>query len=666
MIPIPPQDTRAWNQTNTGEILGNVFSSKNINFDEKGYARLAKRSSALISGVANFQNVISIGTLDGLSYLVLTSVRPFSITGAPGNVASDLSGSGHIGDLKFDATTWQNRWYVSQDTAFCYYDGSSWTTGLGSLTTGKYHPVCVHEGLNYLAIGDGNQVQLYDTSHTLIRTIVLPSNHEMRWIRYNNNYIYIGTRNISGGEAAVFIADGTSVAALYSFPVPNSNWVFSGCIYQGVLVIFSSDGRLQQFNGAGFTELAHLPVYDTSYSWYDGLGFVNGKIDQRGMVAHGEKIFIHLDGYIASPSLVMPNQPSGIWVFDPKVGLYHRTCPSVDVTKEIASSSINLTTNLITTGSTITAPTGTKVLVRSTDIAGLTAGKSYFIIVFPGATSFMLAKSYTDAMNANGIALGTGTTVTVDLHDDIGFGQSSGSSYQPGAICLMNDFSTFQLTYRESTGAMLFYGAAQIIPYDGSSALYTLQSFTTGENRGSVVSTKMFSRMIKDSWVKVFTKMGRLFEGNDKILVKVRLLDRESLPLHVGSTFTWTSKTTFTTSADLSLILAGDECEIVSGAGAGCCAHVVSATKNGSTWTVVLDETIPSAYSGAVSNDMIFQNWVKNAGRIGDYHSLSGILETGIEKGSSKWLQVKFEIRGVSEPVIEEAQVINQTSQPSA
>lgn len=679
MIIIPPK-TKRWQQTNTGEILGNLFATKNINFDQYGYAKLAQRSRPLVYNVANFGPVTSIQTLDGNTYYCITaagtSVGTFSVTL---DGVAPIPINGLPSGIKGDGVIWFQRLYVSGQLSGSDTEIYDYTVALGVqdsgivVTTGNYHPLCVHEGLNYLAIGDGNLVKLYTsssaTSHSLQTTVTLPSNFEVRWMKYNNNVLYIGTRNILGGEAFIFTSDGVSVSATGGFAVPNSNWAFSGCIYEGVLVIMSSRGQLLRFNGSGFTELAHLPVYDTPYAWSLSpvSGFANGKMEARGMAVKGERIYMNLNGYIDSPApgTQLYNQPSGVWIYDKSVGLYHKGSPTIDamqINKSI--SAVNISTGVMTI-TAFTAPTGTQVLLNTTDVGGLVGNTFYYLIAI-SSTTFQLASSYSNAISGTYIPLTSGSTGTISMSNDITFGETSDSNYQAGAIAIISDLAITVLSNRGYTASQILYGVADMIDNAGNS-ISTLQTLTTGENRGYFTTPKLFSSNIMDSWSDIYTKYNNIFQGNDKVIIKYRNVDKSNYPLNVQSAFTWTSSNTFTSTADLSSVSTGDEVEICSGRGAGTNAGISSIVFSGGIWTVTLDENIPGAINGDKSFDMFFQNWQKIAIVTVSSSTYNFQYEkaTLLSARASKWVQFKIILRGVSQPFVEELQVINKDYQPS-
>jgi len=660
-ITIPKQSDKMWTQLNTGEILGSLWSTKNINFNQKGYAKLAQRTTALLYNASNIKNITAMGTLDGLNFYQMSSFSgstpgQFDLSGG---VSSMISGAN--GSSKFDGLVWQGRWYVSQDTTFQYFSGSLWTTGLGLLTTGKYHPLCVHEGLNQLAIGDGNLVKLYDTSHSLITTITLTSDYEVLWICYNNNSLYIGTRNIKFGDSTIFIASGAISSADYQVKVPSSYYAFSGCIYQGVLVIIVSSGQLLRFNAQGFEEIAHLPVFDTPYTWFNGQGYDTGKVAQRGMIAKGDRIYLNLDGYLQSPNYIqLPNQPSGLWCYDPKVGLYHVAGLSNEAIITPSFVSGNSTTGVITT-SAFASNVGTRILIFSTDIGGLTSLTLYYIIPYT-TTTFRLATTYTNAINGIYVPLtSNGTQLSMFVHADSCFGETKQGSYQPGALMIVPEVNSTVNTYLNYISSQFIFGASQVNATTGA-GVFTLQTLTIGENRGTITTTKIQSSQIQDTWNALFSKYDNLFEANDKIVVKYRQTSKEYYPIIINSQCTCVTSTSFTSSSSNWINASiGDEIEITSGRGAGCTAHIVSTTNNSGTWTIVIDEAIPGVLVSDVSNFMIVQNFTK----IDTITSTDDTFKRSSISKQSKWIQFKIELRGVSEPYIEELQIANKPYQPT-
>ena len=675
MILIP--SNRKWSQNNSGEVFGMLHGTKNINFDKEGYAQLAKRAVALIYGGTNFGIPISVSYFKNAGtsgYYCITDDRPMRVL-LDGTANSIYDGTYAPGGLiNNDGLVWQGYWYITQSTFFARHTGSAWTAAsYGSLTASVPHPLCVWENYNYLAVGNGNTVLIYNTSHTPVTTVQLPTNYEVKWIRYNHQRIYIGTKELSGGNAVMFVcSDATATSAEDAWPV-SANWLFSGVAYKSSIVVMTSRGQLLRFNGGGWDELGNLPVYYSNYNWWNGAeGFTGlGRMCQRGMTTDGNIIYLNIDGYVGDANVYLDNQPSGLWVYDPNIGLYHKAGFSNDKfqTISISQASTNTTTDVFTAGATYTAQTGVKVFYIGT--AGGLKSFSYYYLIRVDATTFKLASSYANAIAGTQIDItSTGSAgQTLYYSDELDTGASFMTNLAIGAVSLVSELDGTSIAGTSGFGYMsasqvLFGGL--ILNNTISGSVYTLQSLSVSYNRGYLTSQKIFSNNLKDSWKKIIAKCTRLFQTSDKAIIKYRVVDKAYYPLLVSLSAdlaVWVNGTSFTSTANLSGVVAGEEVEFLSGRAAGLTAHVVSITVLTGTYTVTLDETIPGV-SASDKSMFAIQNW-KKVGTLLSTDPDSLYDKVLPEQGSKKWIQLKVELRGHSEPIIEELQVINGTNEPS-
>lgn len=670
MVTIPTG--KKWSQTNSGEVFGMIHASKNISFDKEGYAQLSKRPTATIYNVSNFETLVACDYLKDSSnsgYYALTAAHPFMFN-LDGGTPTDLNGSGHGSDISFDGCIWQAKWYISQSSSFANYvaASTSWTTGLGSLNGGVPHPVCVWESANYLAIGDGSQVKLYDKNHTLQTTIVIPSTYQVRWLRYNHNRLYIGTKNTSGGDAVMFVcSDSTSTSAADAWPVA-ANWLFSGIAYKSSIAVMTSRGQLLWFNGGGWDELGNLPVYYTTYSWFQGQGYVNGRMEQRGMKTDGHLIFLNIDGFVGDNYLILEGQPSGLWVYDPNIGLTHRAGISLDKHQKITISSVNTTTDVFTAGSSFTALTGVKVWYKTGSPSTGLESYRYYYLIRVDSTHFKMAKSYANAIAGTAIDITAGGS-SEELHycDELDCGGTLSGAMEAGAVCLVSELDGNPLPtstgFGYMTGSQVIYGASNIPSADGGSQLDLVLSLAIGYNRGYIAIQKVFSSNVRDSFRYLIGKVGRLFQVSDEVVFKWRMVDKIDYPMLVMVTdaaqATWVNGTSFTTTKDISNVADGDEVEFTAGRGNGITAHVFGLPSlSGGTYTVTLDEAVPGVTAGDKSG-FVLQNWKKMKSGL-DMTDPNGVYNSTIPGNPKKWVQLKIELRGHSEPILEEAGIDNQ------
>jgi hypothetical protein len=195
----------------------------------------------------------------------------------------------------------------------------------------------------------------------------------------------------------------------------------------------------------------------------------------------------------------------------------------------------------------------------------------------------------------------------------------------------------------------------------------TLGSFTSGESRGSFVTCKIPTSDIQATQQKLWLKWKNMYASDDKIVVKYRTSERQNLPIIIipnGFAVTWTSNTTFTASSsntNIALAQVGDEVEVMSGNGSGSLAHITQISNVGSTYTVVLDESITAVVNGN-RGGVFIDNWTKI--KTTDYTNTDGYDEYPV-MNDSKWVQFKIELRGSSELQIEEMQILGEADTPT-
>lgn len=661
---IPSQKDKRWTQTNSGDVFGNVQRSRNLNFNENGYLSLNSRSVALFkqnSSGASFDDVVAIPYFNGI-YHVLTSDQIFLLTPASG--LSLLSGGPSTVSLLGDGCVFNNLLYVTNNSGLYTWSGAFWTTIFSSgLDTTKYHSLCVFESLNYLALANGNTVRLYDTSNTLQVTLTIPARYEVTSLTYNDSNLYIGTRDL-GGSASLFIWNGSGSTAQRSVPV-NAESILTGVTYKGSVVILTSTGQLLYYNG-NFATLANLPCYSAKVSWSTS-SFP--RVFRRGMVTDGELIYINVDGGIGPYPYYLVNQPSGLWCYDQKVGLYHKAGWSntsiygaVSTTPGIQVSSVDTSTNIITMSGTFETRTGEPVFVDAAgnSITPLAQNTVYYAIVID-SSSFKVALTANDALNGIAIDLTNWTAAVTNFvmpdYRDYGATIQTGRA---GALTLFNqnNYGFF--------GKTALFGAG-LLEDTLTSRFNTLQSLGLGENRGHIVTVKMFSENIEDTWNKLYAKARNLFKSTDKIVAKYKVLEKEFLPELMSPPLqvigiTWVDTSSFTATytrwQDASI---GDEVEIVAGSGAGYTGHITTINNASGTYSVTIDEIIPHITAGDTSY-VVVDNWSKLETLT--MNETDGHKESSINQ-SSKWVQFKIEIRGDGVQ-LEELQLINETQLISA
>lgn len=674
-----PNDNKRFSITNSSDLFGNVWYTKNMNFDEEGYAKLSSRTFSFKSEKddSNFNLPISFGRANG-EFHIVTADQAFDLSILPNDFSITEDTNSNNPTLSFDSwgKWFNNKWHATTATKIWHTTGGSWTDSGASVTSGFVHPLEVFRSKNSICVGNGNTVQILDTSYATTATLTIPADFEVIALAYSSFQMGVVTMmsDTAAGQnqdAYFFVWDGAGSSASRGYPI-GSDTIMSIVAYKSSWLILTRTGELKYFNGGGFDTLATLPFYNIQTTWGDSQ---NRETHGDVMFVEGDLVYINLGNDLSvfgkNGESYMTNYPAGIWCYDPKVGFYHRYSPSISTGYQVSclSAGVNTTTNIITASSGTLPITGNPIKYinnASSLIGGLTIGKVYFIIRHT-STTFSLAETRQDAIDGNKIDLtasNDGNFIALNVLD---YGASKGD--RTGGIGLVE-------TRTDICDHLLF--GVEIDDYNSTSDYQHLQLTTPFfENRGYLVSVKVASLAIEDSVKKLYLKHSPL-DVNDKIIVKYKNKDILDLPTNTpqfvfSSNCSWTSSTTFTTISNLSMVKTyldsdtNNECEVevISGAGAGSMAQISSISENTGTYTVTLAEEIVGAESGNVCNVSI-DNWKLLKTDANDseisYNNTKGWEEFPLPENSnsSKWVMFKVELRG-SETKIEELLIINKT-----
>jgi hypothetical protein len=682
MIPLPADSK--WKVSQLGDLFGHVVRTKNMNFSKTGYASLARKAMTLFTyGVsldlsANtdpaFQGTFLGAVTDSQYVYVLTAAELFhgDITDNLFTLLEASSSTRPAIGFDSDIVMYNATPHISGGQYVAIFNtggSSSWDSRpISGLSTLVPHPLCVFEGGNTLLVGNGNQVRQYNTSYVddLTNRLALPSEHYVTCIRAIGSKIFVGTRNIFGGDAKLFVWNGagTQAQAVYSV---GADWVYSMCEYESSLAIVTSAGQIRRFSGGGFDDLANFPVYYTNYAWTstNDNKYLVGKVASRGLQAAGNRLYINIDGSLNNSATIgvgkyLPDMPSGLWVFDPDVGLYHKSGVNFDSRLRLTPTAAN--SSYLTFSTAHQAKTGDPVLSNNVSLTGITSGQVYYAIVDSGAstTTCRLALSPEDAKQGRYITIG-GTASTdafvFDRYETLGTPYLSDG--YAGGICVLGRARAKQFYATD-----VLFGAGK---YDGSLYRATLNSLGSGRNIGHLITPRIPSSQVTDSQKKLYAFIEPLIQDTDKIVIKYRKASRSGLPTPpcFSGNATWTSTTTFTIDTslkDFKSVLVGDEIEVIRGNGAGYTAHITAINTDTTTYAVTVDETMP--VTNGDTFDFVVDNWTKskvitNA----DENNLQGFSEIGVGQ-TSPWIQYKIEFRGRGTS-LRQLQAVSDINKPS-
>ena len=679
MAKLPPNNR--WTQINSSDKVGSIYASKNINLDEEGYLKLSPRTIL----IANRDDDTSLGSAHLIGrfntgeYIIATSDSNYNInrtlTGDP-TPAINTGASAPAGANQGGAVFWQNLWLATTDTAvlsraISASASAAWTSRITGLTSGVPHRLAVFANRNELVVTNGNVAKQYNTLYSNTTDLTISSDFIMNGVAYNGRRVGIITRLGSAtvgqnAEALFYIWDGATTEANDGRAV-GSEECMGICAYKSSFAILTRAGQLLYYNGGGFDVLANLPIYNQKKYFFGG--FINPQTTGVNMVSDGERIFIHTTNTLLAHGRndedAMENFPGGVWCFDPRAGLYHRSSQTFSkfYRHAIAAANVNTTTDVFTTSATIPDTGNIARLIRFSSAAktfgGLRVNTDYYVIKV-SSTTFKLATSKDNAIIGTAVDVTSADTTTYfHLFDIVDYASTKVDAGNAAAIALTGENDAIK------TGIILG-GSTYKLDMSGTQRTLSI-NVPWLENRGWIITPKIFSSQVQDTAQKMFVKWRPLKSG-DSIIIKSR--HEEALGLPISSTTlqhaNWLGTNNFSTAQNLAdaktYLDAGGilEIEFLAGAGAGQAVKVNTiSTDDNITYSVEVDENVIGAQAGRKSA-FIINNWEV---RRTISSSEKGFAEIPLGK-TGKFHQFKIELRG-DETTIEEIDYVNAVQQKS-
>lgn len=607
MIQIPDPAKKTFSQVNRGNILGNLWSTFNIDLqDNLGAVRVGNRMKILgKTGDTNLTNfgipvaqtafggkIFTIGGARVFKSDKLTPDMAFSEDSSTNARTDWVAGSDDL--CNFNATlvglnSTQGKLYSLNAAS-----GGTWTTR--STLAGGGGQLRHFSRFNRLYVSQGSRMQSIDTSYSVstsggsydLSFTNADDGGTVRTFECASDRIWIGMiRGASGGVAdnsnpnpwcSVYEWDGISNQYTKQYKIPALG-VVAIVIRNDIPIIMDTEGVWREFSGNGFKEIGRLPLRRGESLLVSGnIDFVSGFIHPRGMAVTKDNTILALINnrpYFDS-SNTMPyyeNLPSGIWECDGVGSAVHKHSLSY---MPIASTSVT------DHGQNRLSAVGSLAYIKDP------SSSAYGI-----NTLFAGGEFYTNASSVN------------------------------QALWCDAPFPTQLVTNPE------------------------------GQKYGYFVTPFFQAAEAQDMWKKVWLKYRQFLDSGDKIVLKYRV--REPIPLLAS--ITWASTTTFTTSTDLTSYV-GYEVEILQGTGGGKCSHIVSVVNNSGTYTVTVDETYTGV--GTSTAKARIQNWTK-CGSVSD--QTSEYKEFSVGKPAMRFqLKVCMQFTGPDE--VYEASIINGPQVP--
>lgn len=548
MIIIPNRQTKEVSQKNRGNILGDFWSTWNIDLQTNpGAIRVGTKFKTNVTTVAS----ANLGFPVAIQYF---DSRIWAICGDrifKGNGATDLitplvedASTGFVITYNKDGAdmiTFNSELVAAADTKVWSKAANgagtgAWTErGSTMLTAGTNHKMVYFKKFNRLYVVDNTtKIKSIDNSWNValtgdyaidlgvdVGTIVTMVATSDRIFIATVRQAGAGTNSIS--KASILEWDGVSNQVSNEIKI-EAEGIVAMILLGNIPYVLDSNGVLREYQGTSFDEVGRLPLDKEFLAnavsvFNDRFTHPNGIISTKNGT-----IMVLVNNLIGdSAGSINENFPSGIWEWDRNNGFMHKHALTLQ-----GVSTTTITDN------------GQNRIVK----AGALANTNVYSQSASGRPTLMCgAQYYTDA---------------------------------------------------STTTFAVFVDAP--IPTDNATT-------TESKKYGYYVTNWLQSQNLKDVWTKFAIKFRRLLNSSDRIIIKYRTIETD--PTYIS--MTWVNTTSFTTTTDLSTLV-GYEVEIIQGTGSGKCAHISSVSGSG-TFTVTLDEAFTGVTTGTAKARV--QAWKK-------------------------------------------------------
>ncbi len=628
-----------WTQTNEGDISGILHSTRNVTLDTPGKIRLSEKTITIHNTASNLSAGFGLAIVyfnDQYVIVGTDGIKDFDLFGAD----TTSTGIDPTPSVYGDGIIFNNLLHVTTNNNLSSWDGSIWTNSLESNTSNVPHPMEIFDSLTTfkLAIGNGNTVKLIDASYNNATAVLtLPSQYIVTTLAYRNGYMYVGTRNIYGGQAAIFIWDGNGNNANYEVNV-SGNWVYSIKPYRNSVCAILSSGELIYVNGTVADRLGALPVFFMpSVDWQGTTDDDTPRVFHRGMITDGDLIYLNVNAIVETglSGEYLPGFESGIWVFDPANGLYHRASTNY-MDKYVIDDGLSVTDSVITTSNDHYLKTGDSVVFQSIGgLDGTNTGTKFYVSV-QSPNSIKLALTRRALQDGDFLEI----TGTADSDDKLVYSPNREyfqyARVTSGAIAIP---TTNAERFRNWSTPIIWSAGSQ--DFNITTQRQSINILADSYNVGFFETQRIYSDNIEQSWKKLYTFLDGLNLDNEEVIVKYRTGEENGYPTNAFLAVWEAPNKLNLEKVDNAYVKEGDEVMIVDGYGRGYSAHVISLEESSAILSLTLDESVGTNNQ---SCRVSFTNYQKTTPESLET-KIKSYLTSTIDK-QSPWIQVKVEMRG--------------------
>jgi len=340
-IQIPGQGKRFSLPLNYSDVLGNIYSSFNVDFTSNvGKLRLGPRLllNTAVADQANLGLPVAFTFFnDGNDKIwAVAGTRVFSNSGTVSSAFTEVGGgapttcAAGVSDMK----VFNNSMYITTNSNSVYKrtSGGAWSSFTAGSASTQPHLLCQYSDRMYMTTRYVEVIS-WNTSDTVStvgssNAVAVPAGNTgggqiITCIQSGSNRIWIGVLNLAGGKGSVYEWDGSATQVTKGYKLESAGPV-AMVIKDDVPWIMDTNGALCVWNGGYFKEVARLNINrkllkgaylstNLRYIHPNGMTVVNGKIN----------ILINNE-ILDSTGSIEEFCPSGVYEYDPDIGLYHK------------------------------------------------------------------------------------------------------------------------------------------------------------------------------------------------------------------------------------------------------------------------------------------------------------------------------------------------------
>ncbi len=323
-----------WSQKNKGDLLGTVWSSRNLDFKkEYGYVSPSyKLIVTTLSGDTNNPTDLAVGfAKDGGTWYTCAGTSVYETSTENGdfdeNTDSSLPTTEGKGDT--DIKAYNGNIYLASDDSLWKLGVSSWSTITTSLDGDKKIMEVYGERL-YIASDDSvasmasNDVVSETGTYTLdFLNMEHLEGHTISGIRAVSNGIWISLLNKIGGRAKMIFWDGVTENTVEVLKEVESGMIMAMTIKDDIPYILDNRGVLSAYNGSFFKEVGRFD-FDHKQLYNFDLSNRNDRwIHPNGMQTINGEILMAINTRMSDTSdTQIPRTPAGVYAYNSDIGIY--------------------------------------------------------------------------------------------------------------------------------------------------------------------------------------------------------------------------------------------------------------------------------------------------------------------------------------------------------